>query len=213
MLNLGVKAINDTTNRVGDDFTPEFSGIFGFANDAKTFGFGVSASYAKRDSGSSSSTVNDWHIQAWDASNGGLNAANRAGAPLYVNNNNTPDIAADDFVQATIVNAPANGQLYGIPNDIRYAFSDSERERTNVQATVQFAPIESLTLTVDYTWALNELDGRSRRADHLAAAQRLRPSSSSTRVMKLPRLCCSMSSRAPARTSVTNSSIANTRTI
>ena len=56
VLNLGVKAINDTTNRVGDDFTPEFSGIFGFANDAKTFGFGVSASYAKRDSGSSSST-------------------------------------------------------------------------------------------------------------------------------------------------------------
>jgi TonB-dependent receptor len=157
VLNLGVKAISDTTNRVGDDFTPEFSGIFGFANDAKTFGFGVSASYAKRDSGSSSATVNDWHIQAWDSSAGGLNAANRAGAPLYVNNNSTPAVVGDDFIQATIVNAPANGQLYGIPNDIRYAFSDSERERTNVQATVQFAPIESLTLTVDYTWALNEL--------------------------------------------------------
>ena len=64
-------------------------------------------------------------------------------APLYVNNNNTPGVAADDFIQATIVNAPANGQLYGIPNDIRYAFSDSERERTNVQATVQFAPVEA----------------------------------------------------------------------
>ena len=129
----------------------KFSGIFGFANDAKTFGFGVSASYAKRDSGSSSSTVNDWHIQPWDSSAGGLNAANRAGAPLYVNNNSTPAIPGDDFIQATIVNAPANGQLYGIPNDIRYAFSDSERERTNVQATVQFAPVESLTLTLDYT--------------------------------------------------------------
>ena len=35
--------------------------------------------------------------------------------------------------QATIENAPANGQLYGIPNDIRYAFSDMERERINVQ--------------------------------------------------------------------------------
>ncbi len=92
VLNLGVKAINDTTNRVGDDFTPEVSGIFSFANDDKTFGVGLSASYAKRDSGSSSSTVNDWHIQAWDASTGGLNAANRAGAPLYVNNNNTPGI-------------------------------------------------------------------------------------------------------------------------
>ena len=45
VLNIGVKAVNDTTNRVGDDFTPEVSGIFSFANDDKTFGFGVSASY------------------------------------------------------------------------------------------------------------------------------------------------------------------------
>ena len=65
--------------------------------------------------------------------------------------------STDDFVDATIVNAPANGQLYGIPNDIRYAFSDRERERTNVQSTVQFAPVEGLTLTADYTYALNEL--------------------------------------------------------
>src|SRR6187549_3009324 len=79
VLNLGVKAISDTTNRVGDDFTPEFSGIFGFANDAKTFGFGVSASYAKRDRGSSSATVNDWHIQPWNSANGGLNATNQSG--------------------------------------------------------------------------------------------------------------------------------------
>src|SRR5262245_19996009 len=134
VLNLGVKAINDTTNRVGDDFTPEFSGIFGFANDAKTFGFGLSASYQQRDSGTSTSTVNDWHIQAWDSSNGGINNNNRDRAPLYVNNNGTPTIPGDDFTQATIVNAPANGQLYGIPNDIRYAFSDSERTRTNLQA-------------------------------------------------------------------------------
>jgi TonB-dependent receptor len=148
VLNLGVKAISDTTNRVGDDFTPEFSGIFGFANDAKTFGFGLSASYAKRDSGSSSATVNDWHIQQWDASNGGVNANNATRAPMQT-------IAG--VPTYTVVNAPANNQYYGIPNDIRYAFSDSERERTNLQATVQFAPVESLTLTVDYTYALNEL--------------------------------------------------------
>ena len=30
VLNLGFKALNDTTNRVGDDFTPELSGIFSF---------------------------------------------------------------------------------------------------------------------------------------------------------------------------------------
>ena len=106
VLNLGVKAINDTTNRVGDDFTPEFSGIFGFANDAKTFGFGVSASYAKRDSGSSSATVNDWHIQQWDASNGGVNAANAARGPMQ------PSPAFRRIPSSTM---PANGQYVRYP--------------------------------------------------------------------------------------------------
>ena len=157
VLNLGVKALNDTTNRVGDDFTPELSGIFSFATDDKRFGVGLSASYQKRDSGSSTSTVNDWHIQAWDSSNNGLNATNRSGAPLFVNTRDTPYDGNDDLVAATIDNAPANGQLYGIPNDIRYAFSDSERERINGQLSVQFAPIEGLTLTADYTLAQNSI--------------------------------------------------------
>lgn len=151
--NFGVKAVNDTTVRVGDDYTPEVSGIFSFANDDKTWGVGLSASYQKRDSSSSGSTVNDWHIQPWNADV----AANRSAAPLYVNNNNTPYDPDDDFVDATIVNAPQDGQLYGIPNDIRYHFTDRERERTNAQLTVQFAPIDTLTLTADYTYALNEL--------------------------------------------------------
>src|SRR3954451_17640536 len=44
VLNLGVKAVNDSTNRVGDDYTPEVSGIFSFATDDKRFGIGLSAS-------------------------------------------------------------------------------------------------------------------------------------------------------------------------
>ena len=157
VLNLGVKALNDTTNRVGDDFTPELSGIFSYATDDKRFGVGLTASYQKRDSGSSTATVNDWHVQAWDASNGGLNATNRTNAPLFVDAHDTPYNGADDTISPTIINAPANGQLYAIPNDIRYAFSDSERERINGQLTVQFAPIDSLTLTTDFTFAQNKL--------------------------------------------------------
>ncbi len=64
-MNVGVKAVTDTTNRTGDDITPEVSGIFSFANDDKTWGVGLSASYQKRDSGSSSSTINDWNIRNW----------------------------------------------------------------------------------------------------------------------------------------------------
>jgi TonB-dependent receptor len=151
--NVGAKAVTDTTNRVGDDFTPEVSGIFSFTNDEKTWGVGLSASYQKRDSGSSGSTVNDWRIQAWDADM----SVNQTLAPLYVNRNDTPYDRSDDFLDAEVRNAPAVGQLYGIPNDIRYHFADRERERTNAQLTIQFAPTDALTLTADYTYALNEL--------------------------------------------------------
>src|SRR3954465_7779955 len=62
VLNLGAKALDDTTNRVGNDITPELSGIFSYATENKMFGVGLNATYQKRDSGNSSSTVNDWHI-------------------------------------------------------------------------------------------------------------------------------------------------------
>jgi TonB-dependent receptor len=135
VMNVGVKAVADTTNRTGDDITPEVSGIFSFANDDKTWGVGLSASYQKRDSGSSSSTINDWNIRNWTPGNQTTKFSN----------------------DAVIVNAPADGALYAIPNDIRYHFSDRERERTNAQLTVQFAPTDTLTLTADYTYAETDL--------------------------------------------------------
>jgi TonB-dependent receptor len=142
--NIGLKLVNDTTNRVGDDITPELSGIFSYANDGQTFGIGLSASHQKRDSGSSSSTVNDWNVKPWQA-----NLADNVGpAPLHT---------TGGVVDAVIVNTPAAGQLYGIPNDIRYHFSDRERTRTNAQLTVQFQPSEAWLLTADYTFAENEL--------------------------------------------------------
>jgi TonB-dependent receptor len=135
--NVGFKAVNDTTNRTGDDVTPELSGIFSYANEDKTWGVGLAASYQKRDSGSSSATVNDWNIRTWTQ--------------------DLADLTTSLAPGATITNAPEVGSLYGIPNDIRYHFSDRERERTNAQLTVQFAPTDTLTLTGDYTFARQEL--------------------------------------------------------
>jgi TonB-dependent receptor len=145
VVNLGAKAVSDTTNRVGDDVTPELSGLFSFANDDKTFGVSLSASYQKRDSGSAQSTVNNWNIETWHAN------MDKVGD---VNGN----IQDGPFSPTAVIeNAPAVGQLYGIPNDIRYAFSDFERERINAQGVVQFAPADSMTLTLDYTFAQNDI--------------------------------------------------------
>ena len=68
VLNLGVKAINDTTNRVGDDFTPEVLGHLQLCQrrqDVRRRRVGQlcrSATAVRR-----ASTVNDWHIQPWDS--------------------------------------------------------------------------------------------------------------------------------------------------
>ncbi|KAF1716396.1 TonB-dependent receptor [Pseudoxanthomonas yeongjuensis] len=126
----GVKAVSDRSQPFDNDITPEVSGIFSFTNADKTFGIGVSASSQKRQGGSVQATENYWNIQPWTGT--------MPGAP-------------------DVVNAPAIGELYARPNDLRYAFSEFERERVNGQVVVQFAPIDSLTMTLDYTYSTNEI--------------------------------------------------------
>jgi TonB-dependent receptor len=137
LANFGIKAVDDTTNRVGNDITPEISGIYSFANDDRNWGVGLTGSYQKRNSGSSMSTVNDWNIRTWT--------------------NDRSKLTTQLAPNATIENAPAEGALYAIPNDIRYHFADRERERINGQLTFQFKPMETMTLTTDYTYAQNNL--------------------------------------------------------
>lgn len=126
----GVKAVSDKSQPFENDITPEVSGIFSFTNADKTFGIGVSASSQKRKGGSVQATENYWNVQPWTGTMPG---------------------------NPTVVNAPAIGALYARPNDLRYAFSEFERERVNGQAVVQFAPTDSLTLTLDYTYSTNEI--------------------------------------------------------
>jgi TonB-dependent receptor len=135
VFNAGVKGVYDESAPFSSDVTPEASGIFSFANDDKTWGVSLSASYQQRKSGAVEATVNEWVIRPWD-----------------------PDEMPGAFSAATAIgNEPAAGQLFGIPNDVRYAFSSVERERINAQAVVQFAPSDSLSFTLDYTMARNEI--------------------------------------------------------
>ncbi|MGL0788073.1 TonB-dependent receptor [Xanthomonas translucens] len=129
----GAKAAYDDSQPFDNKLTPEVSGIFSYTNPDKTWGIGLSGSYQKRRGGSVQATENGWNIQRWTGTDPALR----------------PD--------ANVQNAPAIGQLYGMPNDLRYAFADFERERLNGQAVVQFAPTDSLTLTLDYTYSSNEI--------------------------------------------------------
>lgn len=133
---IGGKAVMDTTNRTGSDVTPEVSGLVSWSDDDQKFGVSLTASYQERDSGFTGATVNDWKVARWD---GG------ATSTIYDNPANS----------AIFKNSPAVGQLYSRPNDIRYTFSDRERDRTNAQLTLQYKPMDNLTATVDYTFAQN----------------------------------------------------------
>ena len=134
---VGAKAAMDTTNRAGDDVTPEVSGIFSFTNDDSTWGVSLSASHQERDSGTVGATVNDWNIRVWDS----INNPGR-----HWNNADT-----------VVINAPDEGQLYARFNDLRYEFTDTQRTRDNAQLTLQFAPTDNFTGTVDYTFAENHI--------------------------------------------------------
>src|SRR5690606_13511984 len=114
--------------------------IFSFVNDNRNFGVSLSASSQKRDSSAASADVDDWRIAQWVTPG--------------------PNVTGDMELRegAPVVNAPAEGQLYGLPNDLRYHYSDRSRERTNGQLTLQFKPVESLMLTTDYTYAENHID-------------------------------------------------------
>ena len=144
---VGAKAVMDTTNRTGDDVTPELSGLVSWTDDSERFGVSLTASMQERHSGNTGVAENNWNIARWDSSD-------------LLGNNLYSFINEEDEVTAIIENPPIDGQLYGRPSDLRYSFADIQRTRTNAQLTVQFAPTEHIDFTVDYTYAENDLKER-----------------------------------------------------
>jgi TonB-dependent receptor len=124
---VGAKALHDSSN---SDFsvTPEFSGLLNWVDDEERFGVMIFGAYQFRESAAASATSNDWNIRTYrdfiNPANGFVNA------------------------QTQITGAPTNlDQLISVPNDSRYHYSESERERINGQLVLQFRPMDSLTLT------------------------------------------------------------------
>lgn len=150
------KAVHDSTTRIGNFVTPELSGLFSWSNG--TFGASFTGSYQKRDSGAANASANAWNIDTWDVDANGDYAGGLyhfRGEPQDVNGPNYEGNWPEEGY--VIVNAPDKDQLYARPNDFRWAYSDRQRERTNAQATFQWAPTDAITTTLDYTYAKNDL--------------------------------------------------------
>ncbi|WP_342768296.1 TonB-dependent receptor [Sphingomonas gilva] len=130
---IGAKAVYDTA-RDFEDLTPELSGVVSWSDPNDTIGISLFGAYQKRNSAAASSTSNAWNVQPFSAMPG-----------------RGPD--------TVITNAPEDpNQLVAIPNDSRYHYSESSRERINGVATLQFRPVESLTITADAVYARNEVE-------------------------------------------------------
>jgi TonB-dependent receptor len=142
----GVKGVHDTSAGnlpkalEGDSVTPELSGIFSdtFADDR--VGIALSASYQKRDLGFNQAAVaNGWRAFAGDENNWGT--IPQPGTPGSENITNRPD-ASD---------------TYSVPQNLGYSVNGIERKRTNGQLTLQYAPVDSVVATLDYTYSENKI--------------------------------------------------------
>ncbi|KRG71480.1 TonB-dependent receptor [Pseudoxanthomonas dokdonensis] len=144
--NIGVKGVWDTSDDnlpnslQGEDVTPEVSGIFSNTYADGKFGVALSGSYQERDYGFSQVSVgNGWKTFRGDENNWG--AIPQPGAPGSENITNRPD--PDD--------------VYSVPQNLNYNINGVQRQRTNGLLTLQFAPTDTLTATLDYAYSENKI--------------------------------------------------------
>ncbi|MCM2679366.1 TonB-dependent receptor [Echinimonas agarilytica] len=116
------KGVHDTTVEKGDNITPDISGMFSTKFADDTFGILVAASYQKRDNREEISASDGWLPENLNAiPRENLNFAN-----------------------------PAT-EHYWMPQNFNVDVSDHERERINGQVVLQWAPIDSVEVALDYT--------------------------------------------------------------
>ena len=142
---IGAKADYDTSAddcvHCGSHVTPEVSGVLGWTNSEQTFGVSVFGSYQKRNFSVPSVANNGWNIVK-------LSDFLNTGGP-YIN------------AQTKLNNTPTDPNSYvGVPDDFRYHFSEDSRERINGQGSVQWKPIDTLTLTGDVLYAQDKQSER-----------------------------------------------------
>lgn len=123
------KGIRDTSNVEGDSVTPEIAGLYSNTFADNTIGIAISLSHQGRDFQQQSANIPGWQA---DQGTGGL----------------TGDNAID------LRGVDAEGEKLGhtyFPRQISYDIADVQRTRTNGQVTLQYAPTDAMTFSLDYT--------------------------------------------------------------
>jgi TonB-dependent receptor len=138
-MSFGAKAIHDESDQ-DSAWTPEVSGIYSDVFADGTFGVTVSAIYQEREFGYNQAGVfNDWVPSNFRA---GWAELPPPGTPGFEN-------------------LPELGEASWLPQSLGYVVADVDRERLNGQLALQWRPVDSLTLTLDYTYAETEVQQRA----------------------------------------------------
>ncbi len=127
---LTAKALHETSTKDAKDLseiTPEVSGLYSQTFADDTFGVLLSGSWSKRENREEEAHVSQWF-------------ENRAvGSQAAITNNSER----------------TDGRTW-YPQDAGYGWAENERERTNAQAVLQWAPTDEFTATLDYTYSETE---------------------------------------------------------
>lgn len=140
---LSAKGVLDTSTNGKDQITPEISGIFSATALDDRFGILINGSYQKRKASTNTANVG-WR-------DGYLGSENNWGSLAMA-----PDPRA-----ANITNRPKANDVYQVAQNASYDLNDIDRERINGQLVLQFRPVDSLTLTADYTYSRNTVEVRN----------------------------------------------------
>ena len=131
-----IKAKNDPSAGRGNAITPEASGIFTktFAED--TVGIALTTSYSERENG-----VNSYNTSGWFTNRASVTTGSNA--PDNVQQINRPSTDSDIWMST--------------PRAANYTLREYASTRLNGQLTLQWAPIETVDATLDYTYSEFEL--------------------------------------------------------
>jgi TonB-dependent receptor len=139
-----LQGLSDKYHESGDTFTPGASGLFSWTDPTERFGVAVFGNYYKRDSSTVAGTANDWNVMPYSC------PGNVDTSTCSLSNTFYSKIATGGVVN----NAPSDpSQLIAFANDSRYHLMQDTEERVNGQMTLQFRPIDTLTLTADLLYA------------------------------------------------------------
>lgn len=147
---VSAKGIYDESNVEGEDVTPELAALYSDTFVDNTIGVAVSLSLQERDFQQQSA-----NIPGWQADQGPFGNASR-----FTDLRRDAANEAEDTLDGSTLDGKA-GHTF-LPRQISYNINDVERSRFNSQVTLQYAPRDDMTFTLDYVYSEAETARRGK---------------------------------------------------